>query len=265
MNKRTISLILGIVVLSLGVIFGVILVGQDQDFREKAAPATTITLNSSDPSPAVGEQFTISANVDSGENEVIAAELYFEFDPTKIEILDVVNGSFFLNPEVIGPTIDNSNGNVDYVTFILPGSDSVTGVGTLVNLSIRAKAPGTAVISLSPDSIVGATGENAQNVLVSSFPLSLDIQPSTAIGGGGFTSPTPTTQVTQAAATPMPTSVVTATIIPSPLPTTSFVTTVPTAATNLPETLPDTGIGDYAIWGVVVGAVLLLVSLAFAV
>lgn len=267
MSKKTISLILGVVVLSLGVVFGVILVGQDQDFRERAAPSSTITLNSSDPTPKVGEQFTISANIDTGGNSVIASELYFEFDSAKLEVLDVVNGSFFLNPEVIGPTIDNDAGKVDYVTFILPGVEPSTGVGTLINLSVRAKAAGTAVVSLSPDTIVGATQENAQNVLVSSFPITIDVQPAGGVGGGNqvpTSTPVPTTTVAPTVTTAVTPTPISGTSSSTVIPTSVFSTVTPTTAEGLPDELPDTGVGEVAMVVGVVGFILLLGSMVLA-
>ena len=72
------------VLLIIAVGVGVYLVGQSTEFREKAAPATTILLSPSLTSPRVGEEFSVTALINTAQNQVIAAELYLNFDAKEV-------------------------------------------------------------------------------------------------------------------------------------------------------------------------------------
>ena len=75
MPKKLIPLLIITAVLISGLFAGLYLVRRQQLIIPRAAPATTLSLTSSNSSPAVGSTFTVSVNINSGENTVSAAEL----------------------------------------------------------------------------------------------------------------------------------------------------------------------------------------------
>lgn len=257
-DKKIIAAVLGIVVLIMGVAFGVLLVGQNQDFREKAAPATTLSLSASTTTPVAGDEFTVSVQADTGPNEVIAAELYFTFDPAIVEVTNVTPGAFFSDPEVVGPVIDNEVGELDYVIFILPGVTPSSGVGELAEISFRAKTVGSTTIALTNDSLVGATDENAQNVLIGTTPVTVNV---VADGiGGGNAAVTPT-------ATPTPTGTANPTATPTPTTAASggtSATSTPTPTIELPDELMDSGVPMPTIFGAAIGVIMIGGALVLA-
>ena len=260
LNKKTIGLILGVVLLLSGVGFGVFLVGQNQDFRERAAPASSITLNADNTVVSVGDTFTVSAVLDTSENQVVASELYFTFDPDVLEAVDAVAGDFFPNPEVVGPSINNETGRVDFVLFVLPGTDPQSGTGSLVDLTFRAKSLGNSIIALSPDSIVGATGEGAQNVLISTTPVEIAVTGvEGGVGGGDFSVSTPTPTPGDGLEGGDGGGSATSTSTPTP---TGDVSSTPTATPTvvIPDELPDAGYSAPFIFGMVSGIALIILS-----
>jgi len=285
MKKKNILITLVLVLLIIAVGVGVYLVGQSTEFREKAAPATTILLSPSLTSPRVGEEFSVTALINTAQNQVIAAELYLNFDAGKVEATNVVAGNFLLGANPIGPTIDNSLGRITYTLYLPPQSTPVTGEGVLATYFFKAKAVGSVVISLGQNSIVGAVAEEGKNVLVSTTPASLTVL--------GALSPTPTL-------TPIPTPTATGTggiggPVPSPTPTPSPTATVssgvggnvtptstktptptktitPTSGSSLTltqtptpiTTLPDTGLSFPTIAGLAAGVFIIITAILLA-
>jgi hypothetical protein len=257
MNKKVVFAIISLLVIVIGAAAAVFLASQNQDIRKSAAPATSLALVPSTSSPKVNSQFNVSLNIDTSTNNVIAAELYINYDPTKLELLTVDRGAFFTGNQQIGPTIDNTLGKLSYTLLLSPGATPVQGRGTVALLTFRAKAQGAAIVSIATNTIIGALGENAQNVLLNPQPLTITIASAAAaanptvtptaspaaLGGGANTTPSPTPKTS---ATPK------ASVSTSP-------TASPVTSGNLPP-LPESGVGLPTIVGVSLGVVLLVTS-----
>lgn len=190
MNKKVIFAIIALILLTVAVVAGVLLVRQQQDIREEAAPATTLAVIPSDLTPNVGETFTAALNINTGSNQVVGTELYVNYDPNILEAIEVTQGTFFVNPDAIGPQINNNTGTASYTLLLAPNSTPQVGSGTVANIRFRAKSAGTSTISFSPNSIVVAIGESGQNVLQSTTPGSVTV--SSSQGQQNPPSPTPT-------------------------------------------------------------------------
>ena len=280
MNKKAIITILVLLVLVIGVGVGVFLVQRNIEIREKAAPSTNLSLVSDTDSPIVGQSFSALVNINTGENQVIGAEMYITYDPLKLEIVSVDKGTFLPNPVIIGPDIDNSSGTLSYTIYIPPGSTPVTGSGTLAVIEFKTKQEGSATVSFTSESKVGAVQEGGVNVLVGTTPLSLNIQGTSV---ELTNTPTPTGVLVQETVTPTPTGQVTNTPTPTeadgtggttlhtntPTPTTRpSSTSTPTsfnpASSEGDTTLPDTGVSTPTIILVSSGILIFIVSLIIA-
>ncbi len=280
MSKKLIVVLVVILIMGLGIVAGVYLVQQQTGFREKAAPASTLGFSAGNLSPYVDDDVVVTATIDTGTNQVIASELYINFDATKLELTSVSQGTFLPNAQDIGPNIDNTAGSLSYTLYLMPGSTPQTGQGSLAVLNFKAKAAGNAQISYASNSIVGAVQEDGKNVLSSSTPLTLNIRtqgalsptptqassPTPTVGGGiggdGGASPTPTI-------TPTPTKT------PTPTPTSSSSTSSgsssdtgsanDTNALTGVQQLPDSGLPAPTLIFTGVGILILIGALIIAI
>jgi len=214
MKLKIILAIISVIVLVGGVIAGVILVRQRQLLTKQAAPATSLTLVSSNSSPAVGDTFSVNVNIDTGVNTVIGTELYITFDQNKLQLDSFSLGSFFVNPNIQTQNIDNAIGNATYILFLPTGTIPLSGQGVVVSLNMQAVAGGVASIGLSPDTLVAAIGGDVgTNVLENTNPTSV-----TVVSSQPVSSPTPT-PTSGAGFSPSATVAPTLTSIPTPIPT----------------------------------------------
>ncbi len=242
-NKKVIISLVVIFVLIIGVGVGVYLVQQRQELRTKAEPATTLQLVSDNSAPEVDEIFSVDVDISTNENEIYIAQLEIKFDPDTLEALEVTPGSFFTNPEITGPVINNDNGTVFYELKLPLGLDPQGGNGTIVTLTFSAETLGITVIDFGSNTVVGASQEDV-NVIAALIPATIDIQSSLV------TTPTPTPTPS-----PTPENGDAGTLTPTPTPTdgglgggtdptitpTPTITATPSATPSpTPSTLPDT-------------------------
>lgn len=220
-------LILGTLVLLLvSVPLGVYLVSQRQELRKKAVPATTLSLFPSTLSKDPNETFILEVKIDTGENQVTAAELHLNFDPNKLEGQSISEGTFL--PVRLVPGNINQTAGKASITLGSQPAEPKRGQGTLAFITFKTKAvPGTTQVSF--DSTTQVAGiEEAGNVLTGTSPASITI--------AGGTTPTPTQTPT---ATPTPTIGPTATPTPKTTPTPGVGGPQPTATpTPKPTTQP---------------------------
>jgi hypothetical protein len=246
-----------------GVGVGVYLLRRQTDFREKAAPSSTLTLSPNKSNPSVDESFTVSANINTGSNQVVAVEIHATFDETKVEAIGASNSTFFVNPKNIGPSIDNNNGTLTYTVYTDPGTTPRQGQGTVAVLTFKAKSAGNTTIALSSDTLVGSnsssgTGDLGANVLTGSTPAVLTIQGTTQATSTPTPTPSPTTTGGSSATnTPTPTT--------SSSSGTGSTNTPTTRATATPATeLPDSGVSAPTVFGIGLGVFVLIGSILFA-
>lgn len=249
-----------------GIGAGVFLIRRQTEFREKAAPSSTLTLVPSKTNPNVDETFTVSANINTGTNQILAVEMHMTFDETKVEALGASNSTFFPNPKNVGPSIDNNNGTITYTVYIDPGTAARQGQGTVGVFTFKAKSAGNTTIALSSDTNVGAndsSGDLGTNVLTGSSPAVLTIQASTQPTATPTAAPTSGTGATSTPTkTPTPTTVgnvSAATNTPTGISSSSF-TNTPTPVTQL----PDSGISIPTVFGFGIGALIVFGAIFLA-
>lgn len=116
-------------------------------------------------SKGVGETFTVSVNVDNAR-DVISAPFIVQYDP-KLLTLDNVSAGKFWSAEGEEPllikNIQNEAGMANVRLSRKPGSTALAGSGTVLTLTFKTLAAGTATING-----VNMTLNNVQNQVVGS-------------------------------------------------------------------------------------------------
>ncbi len=177
----------------------VYLVFQNQELRKRATPATTLSLSPANTSKKVGDEFSLNVNIDTGENQVVAAELHILYDATKLEVLTFTNGPLF--PSIIASFTqgDLPEGRIASLTVGASNTTPVKGTGQVASLKFKALAATASPISVkfTANNIVAALGEGGKNVLIQTNPATVNI--------GESASTTPTVSLTPTL-TPTPTA-----------------------------------------------------------
>ncbi len=208
---------------------GIYLVGQRQELRNKAAPATTLAVTPATTAKKAGDTFTMEIAIDTGENQVVAAELHVTFDPTKLEAQSINNGTLFSNILASG-TIEA--GSASITVGAANAKEPVKGTGTVavVRFKAVAKTDSPTAVKLASNTFVGGLGEGATNVLVGTTPATVTITESQT---------TPTATPTPAAApTGRPTPQATGSATPALTPTLTPTPTSTTSAQTTPAATP---------------------------
>lgn len=175
----------------------VFLVGQRQELRKKAAPATTLALLPSAITKRVNDMFAVDVQIDTGENQVISADIHIVYDPDALEAQTVTNSTLF--PSIL------SSGVVDRGTAsITVGAPSnaqpVTGTGTIATVRFRAIAATQTPVSIrfAANTAVRSVSEGSTNLLVGTRPATVTVAADATGQFGGAASssagllPTPT-------------------------------------------------------------------------
>jgi hypothetical protein len=287
-NKKIIIGIVVVIILAIAVIAGVLLINQNQDVREKAAPATTMYIDPANQNVAPGGNFTYSVKLDTNENSVTGIDIKINYDPAALEVTTIQKGtgiSTFSDDNIITNEINNTTGTLSYVIFTLDRTRAANGSAVeVLRVNGRVK-PGAAAaiynLTFDPSTSASASQEG-QNVLIGKTAGKITVVASgatanptaTATAAAGATA-TPTSQATATAtssgnrtATPTVRATATATSTSSSnataTPTTAATATVAAGATASPFPIPETGMSLPTAFGVGFGLILLVVSLGFA-
>ncbi len=178
--KEMVKWLLALTFLGIAVVVSVFVVnqtGRKYDIRSSAAPATTLNFQLVNNKVKVGDSFPLRVFISTGLNKTVGAQLSIKYDPTKLRLDNVVAGTFYPNPTILGPTIDNTLGKLSYTLLLPPGSTPISGSGILATLSFTATSQGLATVSFdSGNTVVIATGEGGQNVISSLSSISINIR-----------------------------------------------------------------------------------------
>lgn len=195
--KRVVFIVVSVLIL-LAIPVTVYLVRQRQELRKKAAPATTLSLTPATVTKQVGETFSLEVTIDTGENQVVAAEVHLIFDPDKLEAQTITNSTLFPNILTSG-VVDR--GTASITVGAADVKTPIKGGGTVAVARFKALAGTTSPISVrfAQNTFVGGLGEGSTNVLVGSTPATVTVTGAatvtpTATPSGSLlsTSPTPT-------------------------------------------------------------------------
>ncbi|OGH48099.1 MAG: hypothetical protein A3A51_02380 [Candidatus Levybacteria bacterium RIFCSPLOWO2_01_FULL_39_10] len=100
--------------------------------------------------------FETDINIKTNENLVTGAQIELEFDPEVLSNVDIRNGEFFDDPQIIIKEVDEEAGRVTYVLGIKLGQTSVKGEGTVAVVSFSKEGDGQTYINFLPQTLVSA-------------------------------------------------------------------------------------------------------------
>lgn len=279
-NKKLLFGIIGTIVLALAVVAGVFLIKQNQDLREKAAPATTMSITPSTQTKNPGDTVTFSANMTTNENSVTGIDIKINFDPNVLEVTSLQKGTGISGFDTtITNNFDNTAGTITFVMFTLDRTKAATGSNIealKVNAKVKASAPaGIYNLTFDPTTSASASQEG-QNVLVGKTGGKITVgsgaggatptATATATSASGTRTATPTATATSASGTRTATPTATATSTSASQATaTATATSVANAtATPTPFPVPETGASLPTILGAGLGFIILIVSVSLA-
>lgn len=200
---KKVFLLLSIVLILIAIPATVFLVGQQQEVRKKAAPATTLAFSPATVNKKVGEMFSLEVTIDTGENQVVAAELHVVYDPVKLEAQTITNSTLFPNILTSG-TVERGAASITVGAASATKPITSTGTIAVVRFKTLEKTDAPATVRLAPNTFVGGIGEGATNVLVGTTPATITI---TGDGTSSQQSATPSAQLS-----PTPTASLSATL-----------------------------------------------------
>jgi len=194
MPKKTLALILGLVIVTIVLFIIALRAGQ-----QSQAPSNTQQLTMKKPTPAVPahtvlqlgpnpltvgpyQQGSVNVTINTSDNDVTAVQLELGYDPNIISNVKVTPGPLFTNPVVLIDKNNSTTGRYTYAFGITPTAQPVKGTGVVATITFIANASAVGKetqIGLLPTSLVTARGV-AQSVLKSESGTTLTISTSAA-------------------------------------------------------------------------------------
>ncbi len=228
---KKLFLLISILLVVIAIPATVLLVQRNTELRKRAAPATVLSITPSKITKKIGDEFSFDVTIDTGDNQVIAAEIHLTFDQTKLEAETITNGTLF--PNILASGVVDK-GVASITVGAASAAQPVKGTGTVATVKFKALQKTDTPISIrfASNTFVGSPGEGTTNALSGQNGATVTITEGTGAGGTG--TPTPTT-------TPNPSGTITLTPTPTPTGTASgsaLLITYPTKDSILTTTRP---------------------------
>lgn len=192
--KKVATLLAGLLLLGILPV-SIYLVSRNQDIRKRAAPATTLAVTPATLTKKVGDTFSMEITIDTGENQVVAAELHVTFDPTKLEAQSITAGTLFSNILASG-TVESGAASITVGAANAKEPVKGRGVVAVIRFRAQAKTDSPTAVKLAQSTFVGGLGEGATNVLIGTTPAMVTITE-----GEKVPTPTPTVALQSGEAT----------------------------------------------------------------
>lgn len=112
---------------------------------QQVLAAATMSLSPVSGTFSTGQTFDVLVNVNTGGASVSGVDALINFDQTKLNLVEVVEGSIF--QQYVGESINNSSGFFQISGLASSQSNVFTGSGTLVTMRFKAYSPGTAAVT----------------------------------------------------------------------------------------------------------------------
>ncbi|MCX6793970.1 MAG: cohesin domain-containing protein [Candidatus Gottesmanbacteria bacterium] len=240
MKKVLLYIAIGLLLLAIPA--GVFFVGQQRDVRTRAAPATSLSLTPAVQTVNVGDtNLKLNVDIDPGANQVISANIYLTYDPTKLEAKTITNGPNA--PRVLNSGIIE-NGTASIKIGATSNAQPITTRGTIAVITFTAKDATSnftpALVQFASNTFVGGLNESTANVLVGTTPAKITIT-GTSTNTAVTLTPTiiPTITITPTMTlTPTPTATPSATLTPTPTPTSPLQILTPSQNSEVTSSLP---------------------------
>lgn len=227
-SKKVVFSILSIIILVASIIAGLYLTKNIQRTKVKA-DNVELKIVGPDTSLSIGDTFQADVFIDTKGLNVTAADIKINFDPTKLESINIQKGDFL-------PTIIRDGQVVQNIASIVLGCEineqSVTpksGAGIIARLNFRTLQSGSTNIIFDDSTAVAAIGYESSVLNIKQSLIVQVNEPATAtpsliptsIPTDATLTPTPTPTQSGQAATSSPTTAPTGTPTDSPIPTDS--------------------------------------------
>ncbi len=109
----------------------------------------TVALNPSNANPAVGSTFTVSVDMQNGQ-DIFSVPMTLQFNPRVLQLVNVDAGGFLQKDGKSATVLHRDlDGTLNIVATRPPQSPGVSGSGSICTLTFRATAPGDSNISFS--------------------------------------------------------------------------------------------------------------------
>ncbi len=188
MNSRNKLLtVIVFVILIASIIAGVLLVKNNQNISEKAAPTTNLSFSPASSNVIKGQSFTTNIVTSTGSNIVTGFDIELTYNPAAIHLTSLTPTqalSNFTNPalgQVIRNEIDNTTGKARFIAYILNKDLGLSGQHNVLLVSGNALTTAQAAnyqISYSAITSIAAKNE-IQNALLGKTAFSLTVVSST--------------------------------------------------------------------------------------
>lgn len=186
-RMKKVLLFVAIGLLLLAIPATIFFLGQQRDIRAKAAPATTLSLTPATETVNVGDTVKLSVTMTPGTNQVVSAQIYLTYDPTKLTATSITNGANaprVLNSGVVG------SGTASISVGAASNAEPITTTGPVAIVTFTAASPTTAIapaeVQFATNTFVGGINDTTANVLVGTVGAKI------TINGTGTTTLTPT-------------------------------------------------------------------------
>ncbi|HSA83802.1 MAG TPA: cohesin domain-containing protein [Patescibacteria group bacterium] len=171
MPRKTLFLLVGLIILTVILIVIAVQVGSNQQTQQTAIKTTGVTVSPTpdvahttlmmSPNPiqvATGRTGSVDVIIDPSDNEVTAVQLELLYDPSMVSNVKVVPGPLFPNAAVLLNKNNATEGTYTYAYGIQPGQKAVTakGVAATVTFTARGTLGKQSQIILQPNTLVTA-------------------------------------------------------------------------------------------------------------
>jgi len=116
-----------------------------------SAQAVLLSLSPESVNTSVGQTFTMDVMV-SGAQNLFSAPMQIQYDPTKLQVINVSNGNFLAQgeqPVALAQRNDTAAGTIQLTAVRPPNSGGVSGQGSLLTLTFMAKDSGQAEVVIN--------------------------------------------------------------------------------------------------------------------
>jgi len=128
-----------------------------------AAQAATMYFSPNQGSHTVGQSFSVNVLVTSSDQAMNAVSGRVNFPSDKLEVTSVNKSGSIINLWVREPSFSNSDGSVTFEGIVLNPGYRGSG-GKVISIQFRTRALGSAVLSISPASVLANDGQGT-NIL----------------------------------------------------------------------------------------------------
>ena len=119
---------------------------------------TSLTISDDVRVSTVSGTYEVDINIDTGDNLVTGAQIELTYDPEILTDLDINQGDFLTEPQIILKDIDNQTGRASFVLGIRPEQQAVSGTGVIAVVSFSKTGTEPASINFLPQTLISAEG-----------------------------------------------------------------------------------------------------------